>query len=367
MIVPFLDLKASYQELKIPIDEAVARVLNSGWYVLGDEVEQFEERFAAYCGASFCIGVGNGFDALELSLRALDIGPGDEVIVPANTYIATWLAVSAVGATCVPVEPEATGCNIDIDRIEEVISPKTQAILPVHLYGHPVNMERINLIAKTHGLKIVEDCAQAHGARWQNTFVGSTADLGAYSYYPSKNLGALGDGGGVVTSDAELARKLRQLRNYGSTEKYRNDVRGINSRLDPIQAAILNVKLDHLDAWNNRRTIIAERYLESFNGIPVTPTYKPEGGESVWHIFSLETENRDELIQHLGQAGVSTLIHYPVPPHLSAAYVEEGFNELSFPITEKKAKELLSLPIGPHLSEEQTTHVIAEVEKFFST
>ena len=367
MDVPFLDLKAAYLELKQPIDDAVARVLTSGWYVMGDELERFESRFATYCGASHCVGVGNGLDALVLSLTALEIGRGDEVIVPANTYIATWLAVSAVGATCVPVEPCSDGCNIDADAIERVVSPHTRAILPVHLYGHPANMSQVNRIASEHGLKVLEDCAQAHGARSEGKVVGTCSDIGAYSFYPSKNLGAMGDAGAVVTSDAVLADKVRLLRNYGSEQKYKNSIKGANSRLDPIQAAVLNVKLDHLDIWNDRRRKLASRYAEAFESLRgIDLVSGSDEGESVWHICAIETERRDELNQHLQQAGVGTSIHYPIPPHLSGAYRHEEFSDASFPITEKKSEQLLSLPIGPHLTEVQQQKVLAEVQRFFS-
>lgn len=365
MIVPFLDLNAAYAELKRPIDDAVSRVLDSGWYVLGEEVERFEVRFADYCGAAYCIGVGNGYDALVLCLRALEIGPGDEVVVPASTFVATWLAVSAVGATCVPVEPEADGVNIDASLIEASITSNTKAILPVHLYGHPANMERINAIAKDRELKVIEDCAQAHGARWQNAKAGSSCDLGAYSFYPAKNLGAMGDGGAIVTSDSNLAEKIRLLRNYGSAEKYQHVTKGVNSRLDPVQAAILNVKLDHLDEWNDRRRRVAKKYLDAFEGqLALYPGC--EEAEPVWHIFAVETERRDELMRYLEASGVGTLIHYPIPPHLTTAYTDEGFTANTFPIAERKAKQLLSLPMGPHLADEQVNYVIAEVDQFFS-
>ncbi len=366
MNVPFLDVRAAYLELKPAIDDAVGRVLDSGWYILGDEVEKFEAAFADYCETSFCIGVGNGLDALVLALRALDIGTGDEVIVPANTYIATWLAVSAVGATCVPVEPEANGCNIDCNRIEAVISARTRAILPVHLFGHPADMISIRKIADRHNLKIVADCAQAHGARWQNESVGASADIGTFSFYPGKNLGAMGDGGAVVTSDPQLAKRIRLLGNYGSSQKYLHTEKGANSRLDPVQAAILGVKLDSLDEWNLRRQRIADRYVESLSALPVKLIRAPDNATSVWHIFAVQSPHRDQLMAYLAQQGIATLIHYPQPPHLSGAYQGEFVSHpVHLPITEQKAAEFLSLPMGPHLSAEEQDHVIHQVRGFF--
>lgn len=366
MNVPFLDVQAAYRELKDPIDTAVMRVLESGWYILGEEVEQFEKVFASYSGADHCVGVGNGLDALVLGLTALGIGSGDEVIVPANTYIATWLAVSAVGATCVPVDPDENGCNLNLDIVEKLISDKTCAIIPVHLYGHPMDVVRTKALADEHGLKVIEDCAQAHGAKWQGISVGSTSDVGCYSFYPGKNLGALGDGGAVVTSDADVADKLRLLRNYGSKHKYSNDVKGANSRLDSVQAAVLKVKLDWLDEWNERRSKIARRYVESFEAISnLKMLFEPQGSQSVWHQFPIRTERRDKLQEVLNQSGIGTMIHYPVPPHLSEAYQSERLDNFSLPVTELSAAELLSLPIGPHLSEQQQSYVIATVIDFF--
>lgn len=366
MKVPFLDVQAAYQELKDPIDKAVMRVLESGWYILGDEVDQFERAFASYSDARYCIGVGNGLDALALGMTALGVGPGDEVIVPANTYIATWLAVSAVGATCVPVDPDEGGCNLNLNIAEKLISDKTRAIIPVHLYGHPMDVVRTNALADQYGLKVIEDCAQAHGAKWQGVSVGSASDVGCYSFYPGKNLGALGDGGAIVTSDEDLADKLRLLRNYGSKQKYSNDVKGTNSRLDSVQAAVLRVKLDWLDEWNERRSKIARRYVEAFESISNLNVFlEPEGSHSVWHLFPVQTERRDKLQQFLDQAGIDTMIHYPVPSHLSGAYRNEALDNFSLPVTEKSAAELLSLPIGPHLTEEQQRYVIATVIEFF--
>lgn len=365
MKVPFLDLHACYEELKTPIDEAVGRVLASGWYILGDEVTGFEDAFAAYCGVPHCVGTGNGYDALTLALRALDVGPGDEVIVPANTYIATWLAVSAVGATCVPVEPEEHGANINLDLVEEAITDQTKVLLPVHLYGHPVDMERVDKLANSHGLRVVQDCAQAHGTTWRGKPVACYGDLAAFSFYPTKNLGAVGDAGAVVTADRGLAERVRLLGNYGSAQKYHNDIIGFNSRLDPVQAAVLATKLIHLDDWNCRRTSQANRYLDALSSMPhINPVVPPADGESAWHVFAVETIRRDELLAHLENDGIGTLIHYPVPPHQSAAYQSAGYVGVSLPVTERKAQQLVSLPIGPHLVAEQIGYVIQSLRAF---
>src|SRR5882762_609929 len=321
MNVPFLDLKAEYAELKSDLDAAIQRVLASGWYILGAELEAFEKAFAAYCAVSHCVGVGNGLDALHLILRALEIGFGDEVIVPANTYIATWLAVSYSGATPVPVEPEERTYNIDPSRIEEAITSKTKAIIAVHLYGQPADMDAINEIAARHGLKVIEDAAQAHGARYKGRRAGSLADAAGFSFYPSKNLGALGDGGAVTTDDDALADRVRVLRNYGSRQKYRNETKGYNSRLDELQAALLREKLRLLDQWNERRRSIARRYLEGLAGLPLVLPHVPPGCEPIWHVFVVRSARREWLASTLEAAGIGTLVHYPIPPHLQPAYV----------------------------------------------
>ncbi|HLM01516.1 MAG TPA: DegT/DnrJ/EryC1/StrS family aminotransferase, partial [Pyrinomonadaceae bacterium] len=321
MKVPFLDLKAVYSEIKDELDEAYARVMSSGWYILGAEVEAFENEFAAYCGAKHCIGVANGLDALHLVLRGYGIGEGDEVIVPANTYIATWLAVSYAGATPVAVEPDIETYNLDPRKIEAAITPRTRAIMPVHLYGQPAAMDALNEIARKHHLKVIEDAAQAQGARYKNRPTGSLSDAAGFSFYPGKNLGAFGDAGAVVTSDDELADAVRLLRNYGSRVKYHNEVKGFNSRLDPLQAAFLSVKLRHLDDWNARRRKIARKYIEALSDCSkiVLPVLEEEA-ESVWHLFVVRCAERERLQNFLKERGVETLIHYPVPPHLSEAY-----------------------------------------------
>jgi dTDP-4-amino-4,6-dideoxygalactose transaminase len=364
MHVPFLSVGDAYRELKDELDAACARVLASGRYVLGAEVEAFEQEFAAYCGARYCVGVGNGLDALRLILRAYGIGAGDEVIVPANTYIATWLAVSGTGALPVPVEPDAATCNIDPSRVEAAITPRTRAILPVHLYGLPADMEPIMAIAARHGLRVIEDAAQAHGAEYQGRRTGALGDVAGFSFYPSKNLGAFGDAGAVVTDDADLAERVAVLRNYGAPEKYRNEVRGENSRLDELQAAFLRVRLTKLDEWNSRRQALARLYLELLAEAPLT---LPSTRGSVWHLFVVRTPDRDALADFLRERGVETLIHYPIPPHLQAAYSDLGIARGSLPITEAIHEQALSLPIGPHLDEEQVTYVSTCVTEFFST
>ena len=360
-MIPFLDLKAPHVELRSEIDTAIARVLESGWYILGPEVDAFEAEFAAYCQADHAIGLANGLDALHLALRAMDVGPGDEVIVPSNTYIATWLAVTQCGATPVPVEPDDRTCNIDPALIEAAITPRTRVILPVHLYGQPADMDPIVAIARKHGLRVLEDGAQAHGARYKGQRIGAHGDAVAWSFYPGKNLGALGDGGAVTTSDPQIADRLRVLRNYGSRVKYVNEVQGFNSRLDPLQAAVLRVKLAHLDAWNARRTEVAHAYLRGLAGSGLVLPHVPDWAEPAWHLFVVRHPRRDALQAQLAEAGVGTLIHYPIPPHRQAAYAGTGLAPDAFPIASRMADEVLSLPIGPHLAAADAAHVIDAV------
>ena len=360
-MVPFLDVGAGYRELKAEIDQAVHRVLDSGWYILGDEVEAFEREYAAYLGASYCVGVGNGLDALRLALMALDVGPGDEVIVPSNTYIATWLAVSECGARVVPVEPLEGTFNLDPARLEDAITERTRVILPVHLYGQPADLRGIYEVARRHSLRVVEDAAQAHGAALHGRRVGHAADIVAWSFYPGKNLGALGDAGAITTDDAAVAERVRRLRNYGSTTKYVNEEIGINSRLDPMQAAVLRVKLEHLDEWNRRRQRLAARYLDGLAGTGLRLPDVMAGAEPVWHVFVVRSGYRDELRQFLRDVGIGTVIHYPVPPHLQQAYAPLGYARGAFPIAERIHDEVLSLPIGPHLSDADQDGVIEAV------
>lgn len=350
MQIPFLDVGAAYKELKPEIDAAIARVLDSGCFILGPEVEAFEEEWAQYSDAKHAIGVANGLDALHMALLAMEVGPGDEVIVPSNTYIATWLAVSQCGATPVPVEPIEATYNIDPARIEEAITTRTKVILPVHLYGQPADLDPIIDIARKYGLRVLEDAAQAHGARYKGRRIGAHGDAVAWSFYPGKNLGALGDGGGVTTNDPEIADRIRVLRNYGSRVKYVNEVKGFNSRLDPIQAAVLRVKLRALDEWNTRRQGIAQRYLEVLEQCEMVLPHVPEWADPVWHLFVVRHPDRDSLLKRLNEAGVGTLIHYPVPPHQQSAYAMEAKNFESLPIAEKMATEVLSLPMSPQIS-----------------
>ena len=365
MSIPFLDVRAAYQELRDEMDAASRRVMASGSYVLGPELVEFESEFATYCGAKNCVGVANGLDALHLILRGLNIGPGDEVIVPANTYIATWLAVSYTGATPVPVEPEVESFNLDPARLADAITPLTKAIIPVHLYGLPADMDAINQIAEPYGIKVIEDAAQAHGARYKGRRVGGLGIAAGFSFYPAKNLGALGDAGAVVTNDDALADQVRVLRNYGSRTKYINDSKGFNSRLDELQAAMLRVKLRKLDEWNERRQLIAKDYLLKLEGMPnLRLPSVPKWMDPVWHLFVVRHQDRDSLQKHLTDAGVGTLIHYPQPPHLQSAYAELGYPGASFPISEQMAAQVLSLPIGPHLSNAEAQYVIATMESF---
>ena len=362
MRIPFLDVRAAYTELKDELDAALSRVADSGWFVLGKEVAAFESEFAMHCGVKHCIGVANGLDALHLILRALGIGAGDEVLVPANTYIATWLAVSYAGATPVPVEPDEKTYNVDPSRIEAAITSKTKAIIAVHLYGQPAEMDSINEIARRHRLKVIEDAAQAQGALYKNKRAGNLGDAAGFSFYPAKNLGALGDAGAVTTNDADLAEKIRLLRNYGSEKKYFNEVEGFNSRLDEIQAAVLRVKLPHLDEWNDRRRKVAASYLDEMTDVDLTLPAVSENVTPVWHQFVIRSRNRDELQKHLTNSGIETLIHYPVPPHLQKAYSGSKYKKGDFPISERIAEEVLSLPIGPHISREEIQQVISQLK-----
>lgn len=350
MNIPFLDLKAPHFELREKLFTAFERVLDSGWYILGDELKHFEQEFAEYCKVEHCIGVGNGLDALHLILRAYNIGAGDEVIVPSNTYIATWLAASYAGATPIAVEPDQRTYNIDSGKIEAAITPRTKAIIAVHLYGQPADMDAINAIAKKHNLKVIEDAAQAHGARYKGKRVGALGDAAGFSFYPGKNLGAIGDGGAVTTNDAKLAAKVRLLCNYGSQIKYHNEVKGYNSRLDELQAAFLREKLKVLDEWNDRRKFIASEYLNTLSTANIVLPYVPEWADPVWHLFVVRNQQRNQLQKRLNELGISTMIHYPIPPHLQGAYTELRYTKGSFPVTESIHHEVLSLPIGPHLS-----------------
>jgi dTDP-4-amino-4,6-dideoxygalactose transaminase len=347
-------------ELKAEIDLAVSGVLDRGWYVGGSEVEAFEDEWASYCEASHAIGVGNGLDALRLALTAVGVKSGDEVIVPSHTFIATWLAVSQLGAIPVPVEPDECTYNMDPSLIEAAITSRTKAIIPVHLYGQPADLDPILRVASRYSLCVVEDAAQAHGALYKGKKIGSHGNAVAWSFYPGKNLGAMGDAGGVTTNDSQLAEKIRMLRNYGSMRKYVHDIQGCNSRLDPIQAAVLRVKLRVLDEWNTRRKKIAQKYSEFFcsNSAalamqlgPISPPWVPDYADPVWHLFVIRSARRDELRAKLLNLGVESMIHYPTCPHEQKAYAPYSRKVVSYPIAEFMSREVLSLPIGPHLSD----------------
>jgi dTDP-4-amino-4,6-dideoxygalactose transaminase len=371
MNIPFLDLTAPHKELRDELREAFERVLDAGWYILGAEVNLFEREFAEYCQADHCVGVGNGLEALHLILRAYGIGEGDEVIVPTNTYIATWLAVSYAGAIPIPVEPDERTYNLDPSRLESAITPRTKAIIAVHLYGQPADVDAINKIAQKHDIKVIEDAAQAHGASYKGRRVGSLGDAAGFSFYPGKNLGAIGDGGAVTTNDPVLAEKVRVLCNYGSRVKYRNEVKGFNSRLDELQAAFLRTKLAKLDDWNDRRKSVADCYLKELDKCGLVLPYVSEWADPVWHLFVVRHPKRDQLQKGLDTFGVATMIHYPVPPHLQPAYAELGYAPGAFPIAEAIHREVLSLPIGPHLGKLSikklisacATHVCADLRR----
>ena len=359
-MLEFLNLKKVNSPHEAAIREAMGRVLDSGWYILGHETETFETEFAAYCGAAHCIGVANGLDALSLILRASGIGEGDEVIVPSNTFIATWLAVSQVGATPVPVDPDPATHNLDPLRLEAALNPRTRAVIPVHLYGQAADMAPINAFARKHGLMVIEDAAQAHGARYHGRRVGALGDAAAFSFYPGKNLGALGDAGAITTNDAALAGRLRKLRNYGSSVKYRHEYQGVNSRLDEIQAAVLRVKLPYLDIENSHRQALAQRYLD---GLISSGFILPETLPNVihvWHLFVIRTERRDALQASLKTAGIGSMVHYPIACHRQSAYNTQQWPPL--PVAERLQNEIMSLPLAPYFSFDEIDSVIAVLQ-----
>jgi len=358
MKISFLDLGAAYRELKTEIDVAISRVLESGWYILSPEVEAFETEWAAYCEAKHAVGLANGLDALTLALRALDIGPGDEVIVPSNTYIATWLAVSGVGATPVPVEPDLATHNIDPIRIEAAITSRTRALLPVHLYGQPADMDPILDIASRHGLRVIEDAAQAHGARYKGKRIAAHGDIVCWSFYPGKNLGALGDAGAITTNDTTLAERVALLRNYGSRQKYVNEEAGVNSRLDPIQAAVLRVKLAVLDEWTERRRAVASAYTVGLAECGLILPHVPDWADPAWHLYVVRTSDREALQYRMTEASIGTLIHYPIPPHMQAAYSGMGIAPEALPLARDLASKVLSLPMNPQLSLDQVQDIV---------
>lgn len=362
--VPFLDLGALHEELRPELEDAALRVMRSNRLLLGPELVRFEEAWAATVEASFAVGVGSGLDALSLGLRALGIGAGDEVLVPSHTFIATWLAVVHVGARPVPVDVRSSDADWDVAALEAAVTARTRAVVPVHLYGQPIDLDAIMAFARAHDLLVLDDAAQAHGARLRGRPIGGLADATAWSFYPGKNLGALGDAGAVTTSDPEIARRLRSLRNYGSEEKYRHDEVGWNSRLDELQAALLSVKLSRLDEHNARRAAVARRYHEGLAGLGLILPEPAEGTTPVWHLYVVRTPHRDALRAHLADRGVESGVHYPVPPHRQPAFAGTALGAAALPAAEQLAAEVLSLPMGPHLSERQQEHVIAAIRAF---
>jgi dTDP-4-amino-4,6-dideoxygalactose transaminase len=362
MRIPFLDLEAPHQELKTELEAAFSRVLDSGWYIVGKELESFESSFAEYCNVKHCIGVGNGLDAIHLLLEAYGIGPGDEVLVPSNTFIATWLAVTRTGAKPIAVEPDPNTYNIDPAAIEAAITPRSAAIIPVHLYGQPADMDAIKKIAERHKLVVIEDAAQAQGGRYRNRPVGSLGHGAATSFYPGKNLGALGDGGAVLTDDAAIADKIRELRNYGSKVKYQHDTLGYNSRLDELQAAFLSVKLCKLDKWNDCRREIAQRYSEGICHPEITTPVVPDWAIPVWHLYVVRSPRRDQLQQYLREHQIETMIHYRIPPHRQECYLELGVG--AQPISERLTGEILSLPIYPTITFAEIDYIISSLNNF---
>lgn len=363
-MVKFLDMRPMHDKIKNEIMQAIERVYDSNWYILGKEVEKFEEEFATYCGTKYCIGVGNGLEALHLILRGYGIGEGDEVIVPSNTYIATALAVSYSGATPVFVEPDTRTYNIDPTLIESAITDKTKAIMAVHLYGQPCDMDSINEIARKHNLKVIEDNAQSQGATYKGKKTGNLGDAAGISFYPGKNLGALGDAGAITTNDEDLANKIRTLRNYGSNKKYFNEYKGFNSRLDEMQAAVLRVKLRYLDEWNAYRKEVASNYLNKINNKNIILPYVHKDINPVWHQFIIRTNNREDLQKYLEEQGISTMIHYPVPIHKQEAYKEYSDMIGRLPIAESIADEILSLPIYPEMSKFDIDKVIESINRY---
>jgi dTDP-3-amino-3,4,6-trideoxy-alpha-D-glucose transaminase len=362
--IPFLDLGALHDELRDELEDAALRVMRSDRLLLGPELDRFEADWAAAVGARFAVGVGSGLDALALGLRALRIGAGDEVLVPSHTFIATWLAVVQVGAVPVPVDVRTAHADWDVAALEAALTPRTRAVLPVHLYGHPVDLDAVGPFARAHGLVVLDDAAQAHGARLRGRPVGGLTDATAWSFYPGKNLGALGDGGAVTTSDPEVAARLRSLRNYGSVQKYRHDEVGWNSRLDELQAAMLSVKLRRLDEHNARRAAVARRYDDGLAGLGIALPERESWATPVWHLYVVRTPHRDALRAHLAAAGIETGVHYPTPCHRQPAFAGTALAAARLPVAEALAHEVLSLPMGPHLTEDQQDVVLEAIRRF---
>lgn len=365
--VPFCSMKYAHDQIKSEADKAIESVYKRGQFILGTELEQFEKEYAAYAGTRYCVGVASGLDALYLALDLVGIGSGDEVIVPAHTYIASWLAITRTGAKIVPVDVDATSLLISPNLVREAISKHTKAIMPVHLYGAPCDMTQLMEMAQQRNLHIIEDNAQAHGATWQNKMTGTFGSCNATSFYPTKNLGALGDGGAITTDNREFAQHAMSLRNYGSTDRFTNPVKGINSRLDEIQAAVLRVKLKYLDHWNNSRRLIAKFYYDQLKDVGdiILPSVHKES-TSVFHLFVIRTQHREQLRSYLFKKGIATTVHYPIPPHLQGAYKDLNFRKGSFPVSEKLAESVLSLPMWPGLEDEQLNWVAEQVKKFYS-
>jgi len=367
MKVPFLSFEPTNEQIRTEIQQAFLEFFDSKWYILGERVKQFEKEYALFNGVNYCVGVSNGLDALHISLLTLNIGLGDEVIVPSNTYIASVLAVSYVGATPIFVEPDLQTYNLDSKRIEAAITPKTKAIIAVHLYGQACVMQEIMAIADKHNLFVVEDNAQSHGATYNGKLTGSWGHINGTSFYPGKNLGALGDAGAVTTNNAELASKAAVLRNYGSQKKYHNEVIGYNMRLDECQAAILSVKLKYLHLWTKQRQQIAKWYNEFLHGVGdlILPSIA-EGATHVFHLYVVRTAKRDTLQKYLNENGIGTLIHYPIPPHLQEAYVSLGYKKGDFPIAEEIANTCLSLPLWPGMNEDNVSSVSKFIKNCFN-
>ncbi len=364
MNIPFVSFEPMHKEIEIEILNKFKEIYNKNWFIQDEEVKKFEEEFATFCNAKYCVGCGNGLDALYLILRGYDIGSGDEVIVPSNTYIATALAVTYAGATPVFVEPILNTYNIDSDSIEKAITDKTKAIMAVHLYGQTADIDIINNIAKKYNLKVIEDSAQAHGALYKGRKTGSLGDASGFSFYPGKNLGALGDAGAVVTNDKELADKIRAIANYGSHKKYHHIYKGTNSRLDEVQAAFLRIKLKNLAKWNEDRISIAQRYLEGINNSRIIKPSVAEYAKHVWHLFVVRTEKRDDFVKYLNDNGIGTTIHYPIPMHMQEAYNDLGFKKGDFPIAEQIADEVLSLPMWYGMKSEEIQYVIDTINNW---
>lgn len=362
MQIPALDIARLHKPIRLQLDAAYRRVMDSGWFIMGPELLALESEFAAYCEVKHCIGVGNGLEALHLLLCAYGIGAGDEVIVPSNTFIATWLAVSQCGAIPVPVEPNNKTYNLDPACIAPFITPRTRAIMPVHLYGQPADMDSINELARQHKLIVIEDAAQSQGARYKGRRVGSLGHAAGTSFYPGKNLGALGDGGAVLTNDDEIADKVRRLRNYGSKVKYHHELAGYNSRLDELQAAFLREKLKVLDMWNARRRDVAATYSSLLQGCDSVLPFVPDFAEPVWHLYVIRNRQRDALKLFLEKQGIATVIHYPIPPHRQACYVD--FSNSQLPIAEELANEVLSIPMAPDLTEFEVRYVAEAIKAF---